>query len=164
MTEIEFGVPFTDITIYIRIERKCVQHRLLEGVVSNYLVLFVKADEAKALIESIKQNGKLYVGAESALFVNSMKMWVGTEQQYNVSNLRKEFEREECKDSFATEYDYVAMRFLLSKSYTGWRNGDDSYERNKFFTEICKEEVPLLECSNRLSFQTNNTTEVYDVY
>lgn len=133
-------------------------------IIPTVLVLFIKADEASTLIDTIKSNGALYEGAETVLFVSAMKMWVGTDYQYQSSVLKQEFEREECSESFVKEYDYVAMRFELSNDYKGYNKTDDSYERNQFFTQICKDKIRLIECSKRLSFNSDSTTEVYDVY
>lgn len=127
------------------------------------LVLFIKAD-ANTLIDAIKQKGALYKGADNELFVNSMKMWVGTVSQFENSSVKAEFKKAENTDSFVKEYDYIAMRFQLDKEYSGYNSGADSYERNQFFENICKDNVRLIECSERLSFNDNTTTEVYDVY
>jgi len=106
----------------------------------------------------------LYVGAEKELFVNAMKMWVGTDSQYENSSVKSEFDRLENNDSFVKEYDYYVMKFTLDKEYRGYHKGVDSYDRNQFFTNICKDNAPLVGCSKRLSFDDNSTTEAYDVY
>lgn len=136
----------------------------LQNKIPSVLVLLIKADDASTLVDNIKQKGKLYEGAETALFVNTMKMWVGNISQYNKSTIKKDFSRSECSDSFVKEYDYYAIRFELNKEYKGYNKNDDSYERNEFFSHICKDEIKLIECSNRLSFDTSSTTEAYDVY
>lgn len=130
----------------------------------NILILYIKADEAKPLIETIKKKGALYEGAESTLFVSTMKMWVGNDEQYDNSLVRHEFTRSENIDSFVKEYDYVVMRFTLANIYKGYRKGDDSYDRNMFFTNICQDKITLVECSNRLSFNENYRTDAFDVY
>ncbi len=133
-------------------------------IIPTVLILFIKADDASTLIDNIKQKRKLYEGAETALFVNTMKMWVGNDSQYAISTLKKEFLRDECSDSFVKEYDYVAMRFELSREYKGYNRNDDSYERNEFFTDICKDGIKLVECSKRLAFGANSASEAYNVY
>lgn len=135
-----------------------------QSVIPTVLVLFIKADDASTLIDSIKLKGKLYEGAENVLFVNAMKMWVGRDAQYRTSTIKTEFLRSECSDSFVKEYDYIAMRFELKREYKGYNKNEDSYERNEFFTHICKDEVKLIECSKRLSFDTSSITEAYNVY
>lgn len=145
-------------------ERKYQNEHKSQKTIPTVLILFLKADDAKTLIDSVKQKGKLYEGAETALFVNTMKMWVGNDSQYAISTLKNEFSRDECSDSFVKEYDYVAMRFELSREYKGYNKNDDSYERNEFFSHICKDGIKLIECSSRLSFDASSTTEAYDVY
>lgn len=130
----------------------------------SILVLFIKADEASTLITDIKTKNCLFPGAEKSLFVSTMKMWVGTERQYEQSNIKLEFTRRENPSSFVKEYDYVAMRFNLTDIYRGYMKEDDSFERNQFFTSICKDKIGLVEYSERLSFDENIQTDAFDVY
>ncbi|MDO4932158.1 MAG: hypothetical protein Q4E63_05860 [Prevotellaceae bacterium] len=143
-------------------ERK--EATVVQKVKPTVLVLFMKADDANALIETIKQKKALYAGIEEDLFVNAMKMWVGTDSQYNNSNVKMEFNRTTNMDSFVKEFDYVAMRFKLDKEYTGYEARADSYDRNQFFTNVCKDSVQLVESSGRLSFNDKITTDAYDVF
>lgn len=143
-------------------ERK--EATVVQKVKPTVLVLFMKADDANALIETIKQKKALYAGIEKELFVNAMKMWVGTDSQYNNSNVKMEFNRTTNIDSFVKEFDYVAMRFKLDKEYTGYEARADSYDRNQFFSNICKDSVQLVEYSGRLSFNDKITTDAYDVF
>lgn len=104
------------------VERKKSPQRLKPTV----LILFIKADAANTLIDAIKQKEALYIGVEKELFVNAMKMWVGTDAQYAHSSVKVEFERTANMDSFAKEYDYVVMKFQLNKEYRGYEKGADS--------------------------------------
>ena len=130
----------------------------------DVLILFIKADAATSLIETIKTRGCLYHGAETPLYVCAMKMWVGTEKQYSKTNIKLEFNRVEISNSFVPEYDYVVMKFKLEKNYSGFKRGEDSYARNQFFSKICIDNVRLIEYSKRLSFEENMQTDAYDIY
>lgn len=128
------------------------------------LVLFLKKTTASLLIDKIIKDNCLPVGAENQLFVNTLKMWVGTTDAYNRSDIQNEFSKLEYTDSFVKEYDYVALKFSLpNKNYSGYNKNDGSYERNMFFKQICSDGISLLEYSKTLSFDNGISNDVYDV-
>lgn len=128
------------------------------------LVLFLKKTTASLLIDKIINDNCLPVGVENQLFVNTLKMWVGTIDAYNRSDIQNEFSKPEYTDSFVKEYDYVALKFSLpNKNYSGYNKNDGSYERNMFFKQICSDGISLLEYSKTLSFDNGISNDVYDV-
>lgn len=128
------------------------------------LVLFLKKTTASLLIDKIINDNCLPVGVENQLFVNTLKMWVGTTDAYNRSDIQNEFSKPEYTDSFVKEYDYVALKFSLpNKNYSGYNKNDGSYERNMFFKQICSDGISLLEYSKTLSFDNGISNDVYDV-
>lgn len=128
------------------------------------LVLFLKKTTASLLIDKIINDKCLPLGVENQLFVNTLKMWAGTSDAYNQSDIQREFSKPEYTDSFVKEYDYVALKFSLpNKNYSGYKKNDGSYERNMFFQQICSDGISLLEYSKTLSFDNGISNDVYDV-
>ena len=157
-----------DITI-LRVERIDNTGRKLSSKATatknpEILVLFLKKTTASLLIDKIINDNCLPVGVENQLFVNTLKMWVGTTDAYNRSDIQNEFSKPEYTDSFVKEYDYIALKFSLpNKNYSGYNKNDGSYERNMFFKQICSDGISLLEYSKTLSFDNGSSNDVYDV-
>lgn len=157
-----------DITI-LRVERIDNTGRKLSSKATatknpEILVLFLKKTTASLLIDKIINDNCLPVGVENQLFVNTLKMWVGTTDAYNRSDIQNEFSKPEYTDSFVKEYDYIALKFSLpNKNYSGYNKNDGSYERNMFFKQICSDGISLLEYSKTLSFDNGISNDVYDV-
>lgn len=130
----------------------------------NILVLFLKKETASPLIGAILKEKRLPIGMESQLFVNTLKMWVGSKEAYEKSDVKNEFSKPEDTESFAKEYDYIALRFTLpNKRYTGYKKNEDSYERKMFFKQICTDGISLNEYSKTLSFDNGISKDVYEV-
>lgn len=130
----------------------------------NILVLFLKKETASPLIGAILKEKRLPIGMESQLFVNTLKMWVGSKEAYEKSDVKNEFSKPEDSESFAKEYDYIAFRFTLpNKRYTGYKKNEDSYERKMFFKQICADGISLNEYSKTLSFDNGISKDVYEV-
>ena len=127
------------------------------------LVLIIKADGASTLIERVLKTMHLQPGDEADLFINTMKMWNGTSQEFEKSNLSREFYREEATDSFVKEYDYFAIRFKLPYNYKGAQKNADSYERTNFFKQICEDQVDLIAISKRLCFDDSIQNEAFNI-
>lgn len=127
------------------------------------LVLFLKKSTSSTLIDHIIRDKHLPVGVENDLFVNTLKMWAGSEKDYLSSGIPNEFTKPEYTDSFAKEYDYVALRFRLAGNYSGYKKNEASYERNMFFKSICSKQLELIQYSKTLSFDNGIPSEVYDV-
>lgn len=132
-------------------------------VTKDCLVLIIKADGASTLIERVLKTMHLQPGDEADLFINTMKMWNGTSQEFEKSNLSREFYREEATDSFVKEYDYFAIRFKLPYNYKGAQKNADSYERTNFFKQICEDQVDLIAISKRLCFDDSIQNEAFNI-
>lgn len=128
------------------------------------LVLLVKADRGAQLLKELKECGTLYPEVAETLYINTMKMWFGTESKYTISRLYMEFERDEVLNSYVKENDCVAVECKLSKKYLGCEDGADSYSRNSFFHSICNDYAPCVRFSKRLNFDDSCELEVYPVY
>lgn len=127
------------------------------------LILFIKADRGSKLLSKMSQANSLYPEAVNDLYINTMKMWIGTEQEYAKSFIKNEFKRIATDENTAKEYDYIAVRLKLNKAYAGSSVNADSYERNQFFKAICEDCIPCIEFSKRLSFDLNSNNEAYSL-
>lgn len=143
-----------------------VQHSVNKEIIpltKDCLVLIIKADGASSLIERVLKIRHLQPGDEADLFINTMKMWNGTTEEFEKSILSREFYREEATDSFIKEFDYYAIRFKLPYNYKGAQKDSDSYERSSFFKQICEDQVDLMAISKRLCFDDKLQNEAFSV-
>lgn len=114
------------------------------------LLLFVKADSGNNIITALKSEMKLSPKYSDDLYIETMNLWVGNEDEFN-TNFAPDFSLEDSKGDIP-KLDFFILQIHLHGDFHGYRMGDSSIERMDFFKQICEKELTISGISNRLNF------------
>lgn len=114
------------------------------------LLLFVKADSGSSIITSLKSEMKLSSKYSDDLYLETMNLWAGTQDQFE-EEIISDFSLAESKGDIP-KLDFVIMQIKLCDKFQGYQIEASSAERMEFFKHICEKGCPIVRISNRLNF------------
>lgn len=120
------------------------------------IVLFVKADRGKSVIDHIRSTNSLDESIQDQLSEFTSYLWLGNGFDDSI------FEKPENVSEIVPEYDVVAIKTTYPQGYP-LKDKSDGYELRQLIKTLCKKNARCEKISNRLSFDDINGLEKYQV-
>lgn len=115
---------------------------------SEVAILFVKANRGCDLVNDIKNSMQLSSDIAENLYEATQKIWVGTRQNLNKSNILDLFNKAGSVSSIGPEYDSYAV--LIKLNHPTSDKLSDSFYRHQFIKSICESNSICEKISERL--------------
>ena len=120
------------------------------------VVLFVKADRGKSVIDHIRSTNSLDESIQDQLSEFTSYLWLGNGFDDSI------FEKPENVSEIVPEYDVVAIKTAYLQGYQ-LKDKSDGYELRQLIKTLCKKNIQCEKISNRLSFDDINGLKKYQV-
>lgn len=120
------------------------------------MVLFVKADRGKSVIDHIKDTNRLDESIQDQLSEFTSHLWYGN--GFDVSL----FEKPENVSEIGSEYDVVAVKTAYPQNYQ-LKDTSDGYELRQLIKTLCRNNAQCTKISNRLPIEDIKELETYPV-
>lgn len=120
------------------------------------IVLFVKADRGKSVIDHIRSTNSLDESIQDQLSEFTSYLWLGNGFDDSI------FEKPESVSEIGSEYDVVAIKTAYPQDCQ-LKDKSDGYELRQLIKTLCKKNIRCEKISNRLSFDDINGLKKYQV-
>ena len=120
----------------------------------DILLLFVKADRTSTLIDIIRKHHSLVGVNENQLTSNVIRVWVGTEKEYQDSKLQELFNYNETQSDIGQEYDVVAIKIPYPTDIEYIDAKSDEYAIRQVVRKACEQGLSCTDISNRISLSS----------
>ncbi|MBQ3688397.1 MAG: hypothetical protein II937_00855 [Bacteroidales bacterium] len=120
------------------------------------VVLFVKADRGKSVIDHIRDANCLDESIQDQLSEFTSYLWLGNGFDDSI------IEKPESVSEIGSEYDVVAIKTAYPQDCQ-LKDKSDGYELRQLIKTLCKKNARCEKISNRLSFDDINGLEKYQV-
>ncbi len=120
------------------------------------VVIFVKADRGKPVIDHIRTTNKLDESIQDQLSEYTSYLWLGNEFNDSI------FEKPESVSKIGSEYDVVAVKTAYPQDYQ-LKDKSDGYELRQLIKTLCRNNAQCTKISNRLPIEDIKELETYPV-
>lgn len=116
----------------------------------DILVLFVKADRTITSIDIIRKHHSLVGVNNNQLTSNVIRVWVGTEKEYQYSGLQELFNYNETQSDIGQEYDVVAIKIPYPTDIEHIDAKSDEFAIRQVVRKACEQGLSCTDISNRI--------------
>lgn len=131
--------------------------------IEDVLVIYMKADRGLAMLKELEVSHCLMPSWGETLTSETMKMWLGTSDEYAKMSIGQVFLLPENASTMGKEYDFIACKFKLQKQYVGGHINDDSFYRHEFFNQVCADRAECVQMSKRQALTEDVCQGTWDV-
>ena len=127
----------------------------------SQVIIFLKADRGKDVIESVRQEGKLTSYLAESIYENTQHIWVGSSKSITQDGISTIFDVKGKTSEFGPEYDSVAI--LIAPENTVKADLTDSFKIHEFINKLCEMNCRCEQISERLPLDVIQSYKLIDV-